>query len=145
MEFLVDPCAGAVYNVVDDDPASRSEVMAFARKLLGMTSAADPGNASPQGGMPAKGRWEGLSFTWACTQTWWHACTPCARMQEHVQLQRTCKHDWPCGGMCSPPLEEKRVRNDLIKQELGVQLAYPTYREGLRAIHAGCMQPFTSS
>jgi len=30
--------------------------------------------------------------------------------------------------------ESKRVRNDKIKRELGVRLAYPTYREGLRAI-----------
>ncbi len=29
--------------------------------------------------------------------------------------------------------ENKRVRNDRIKQALGVTLAYPTYREGLRA------------
>lgn len=50
-----------------------------------------------------------------------------------------------CGGICSTPLEEKRVRNNLIKEELGVQLMYPTYREGLRAIHAGCMQPFEAS
>jgi nucleoside-diphosphate-sugar epimerase len=30
--------------------------------------------------------------------------------------------------------ENRRVRNDRIKRELGVALAYPTYREGLRAI-----------
>lgn len=30
--------------------------------------------------------------------------------------------------------ESKRVRNDLIKSELGVQLLYPTYREGLAAL-----------
>lgn len=30
--------------------------------------------------------------------------------------------------------EAKRVRNDRIKQDLGVRLQYPTYREGLRAI-----------
>jgi nucleoside-diphosphate-sugar epimerase len=33
--------------------------------------------------------------------------------------------------------ESKRVRNDRIKRELGVRLAYPTYREGLAAILAG--------
>ena len=33
--------------------------------------------------------------------------------------------------------ESRRVRNDRIKRDLGVALAYPTYREGLRAIHAG--------
>ncbi len=30
--------------------------------------------------------------------------------------------------------ENKRVRNDRIKRELGVRLAYPTYREGLQAV-----------
>ena len=30
--------------------------------------------------------------------------------------------------------ENKRVRNDRIKTELGVTLKYPTYREGLRAL-----------
>jgi nucleoside-diphosphate-sugar epimerase len=30
--------------------------------------------------------------------------------------------------------ENKRVRNDRIKRELGVRLAFPTYREGLRAV-----------
>ncbi|CAN5870033.1 SDR family oxidoreductase [soil metagenome] len=33
--------------------------------------------------------------------------------------------------------ENRRVRNDRIKDELGVVLRYPTYREGLRAIAAG--------
>ncbi|MEY8839253.1 SDR family oxidoreductase [Cribrihabitans sp. XS_ASV171] len=32
--------------------------------------------------------------------------------------------------------ENKRVRNDRIKTELGVKLAYPTYREGLRHLLA---------
>ena len=31
--------------------------------------------------------------------------------------------------------ESKRARNDKIKRELGVRLAYPTYREGLQAVH----------
>jgi nucleoside-diphosphate-sugar epimerase len=31
-------------------------------------------------------------------------------------------------------IDNKRVRNDRIKQELGVVLRYPTYREGLRAL-----------
>lgn len=33
--------------------------------------------------------------------------------------------------------DNKRVRNDLIKRELGVRLRYPSYREGLEAILAG--------
>ncbi|CAN5165226.1 SDR family oxidoreductase [soil metagenome] len=32
--------------------------------------------------------------------------------------------------------ESKRVRNDLLRNELGVTLAYPTYREGLTALRA---------
>ena len=32
--------------------------------------------------------------------------------------------------------ENKRVRNELIKRELGVTLRYPTYREGLKALLA---------
>lgn len=31
--------------------------------------------------------------------------------------------------------DNKRVKNDRIKQELGVALRYPTYREGLRALY----------
>jgi nucleoside-diphosphate-sugar epimerase len=33
--------------------------------------------------------------------------------------------------------DSKRVSNDRVKQELGVKLTYPTYREGLAAIAAG--------
>ena len=32
--------------------------------------------------------------------------------------------------------ESKRVRNGRIRRELGVELLYPTYREGLRALAA---------
>ena len=32
--------------------------------------------------------------------------------------------------------ESKRVRNDLIKQELGIALRHPDYRSGLRAVMA---------
>ena len=31
--------------------------------------------------------------------------------------------------------DNKRIKNDRIKQELGVALAYPTYREGLKALY----------
>lgn len=33
--------------------------------------------------------------------------------------------------------DNKRIRNDRLRQELGVALQFPTYREGLRAILAG--------
>ncbi len=37
--------------------------------------------------------------------------------------------------------ETRRVKNDRIKNELGVVLRYPTYREGLRAIAAAAVRP----
>jgi hypothetical protein len=32
--------------------------------------------------------------------------------------------------------ENRRVRNDKLKHDLGVRLRYPTFRDGLRALHA---------
>ena len=51
----------------------------------------------------------------------------------------------PEGGVweCRPRMGEKRVRNDVVKAELGLELAFPTYREGLAAIHAGDRRPFS--
>ena len=42
-------------------------------------------------------------------------------------------------------LEEKRVCNALIKSELGVVLRFPTYREGMTAVHAREPSPFRPS
>ena len=39
-------------------------------------------------------------------------------------------------------LAEKRVSNQLIKQELGVELKFPSYREGLAAIAKRHLTPF---
>ena len=39
-------------------------------------------------------------------------------------------------------LEAKRVSNAKLKRELGMQLRFPTYREGLAAIAAGNLRPF---
>jgi nucleoside-diphosphate-sugar epimerase len=41
--------------------------------------------------------------------------------------------------------ENRRVRNDLIRRELGVVLRYPTYREGLTALRAGGEGPQTNA
>ena len=43
---------------------------------------------------------------------------------------------------CRQAQEEKRVRNDRIKRDLRVRLAYPTYVEGLAALNAGDTRPF---
>ena len=39
-------------------------------------------------------------------------------------------------------LAEKRVSNHKIKTELGLTWDFPSYVEGLSAIHAGDMRPF---
>ena len=39
-------------------------------------------------------------------------------------------------------IEEKRVSNRTLKGQLGVTLRFPTYREGLHAIHEGDQTPF---
>jgi nucleoside-diphosphate-sugar epimerase len=41
--------------------------------------------------------------------------------------------------------ESKRARNRLIKDELGVRLRYPTYRDGLRALRAAGEGPSSSA
>lgn len=100
--------AGYIYNVVDDDPSPRGEVVAFARHLLlgtdlsnnndddDSTSSSTENNASNGG----EGR---ISMT---------------------------------------IMEEKRVHNRLIKQELGVTLEFPTYRQGLNALASGDVRPY---
>jgi hypothetical protein len=80
---------------VDDDPAPRSEVAAFADALLqGSEVAAKPVAASDADAAQRLG------------------------------------------------LDEKRVRNTRIREELGVALRFPDYRAGLRALHAGDKAPF---
>lgn len=47
----VRPTAGAVYNVVDNNPASRAEVMAYAKELLeGQAAPQYSGNQQPSAG-----------------------------------------------------------------------------------------------
>jgi hypothetical protein len=102
------PAPGAIYNVADDDPAPRSEVLAFAEQRLRQRAAGG-------GGAPAAAA----------------AAAPAAAAG-------------PPGssGGSRDVVEEKRVRNVLIKARLGVRLAYPSYREGVQAILDGCIAPF---
>jgi hypothetical protein len=46
------------------------------------------------------------------------------------------------GAAQSAGLAEKRVSNQLIKHELGVELKFPSYREGLAAIARRHLTPF---
>jgi nucleoside-diphosphate-sugar epimerase len=83
--------ADGIFNVVDDEPTSPSEHIAYAAKLLGVAPPPEIPFAEAHKVMSPFA----LSFYEGCI----------------------------------------RARNDKLKNVLGVRLRYPTYREGLRALH----------
>jgi nucleoside-diphosphate-sugar epimerase len=83
--------AAGIFNIVDDEPASPSEQIAFAAQLLGI----DP--------------------------------PPEISYDEAKQLLSPLALSFYEGCI--------RARNEKLKSVLGVKLRYPTYREGLRALH----------
>jgi len=83
--------ADGIFNVVDDEPASPSEQIAFAAKLLGI---------APPPELPLV---EARQVMSPFALSFYEGCI--------------------------------RARNDKLKQELGITLRYPNYREGLRALH----------
>ena len=85
-------CAAGVFNVVDDEPASPSDQIAFAADLIGI---------EPPPEIPYEAAGKSVS---AMALSFYDGCI--------------------------------RARNDKLKALLGVQLRYPTYRDGLRALHA---------
>lgn len=84
--------ADGVFNVVDDEPASPSEQIAYAAELLGIAPPAE---------------------------------IPYAEAAQHLTPFALSFYDG-----CV------RAKNDKLKHVLGVRLRYPTYRDGLRALHA---------
>ena len=87
---MTTPHPGAIYNVVDDLPASSSDLIAYACELLGRP-------------VPPAIPWVEIEPTMSAMARSFYS-------------------------------ENRRVKNDRLKSELGVALRYPTYREGLRAI-----------
>ncbi|KXZ49022.1 hypothetical protein GPECTOR_23g110 [Gonium pectorale] len=148
------PRPGSVYNVADDEPAPRGKVAAFARILVGQ-----PAQAAPSGGDGSG--WATAETTEAVQEAASEAPDAPAAAGltggERTQQSRDGSGDGDGDGDSrragdssarsrsrSPQaLEEKRVRNALIKSELGVRLRYPTYREGVAAIHGGDLWPLT--
>jgi hypothetical protein len=70
-------------------------------------------------------------------------CYCCALCSANVH--KLSEVDHPRCLLLRSGLDEKRVHNKRIKLDLGVTLAFPSYREGLRAIHNGDMRPFDLS
>jgi nucleoside-diphosphate-sugar epimerase len=85
-------CGAGVFNIVDDEPASPSNQIAFAADLIGI---------EPPPELPYEAAGKSVS---AMALSFYDGCI--------------------------------RARNDKLKALLGVQLRYPTYRDGLRALHA---------
>ncbi len=85
---LAKPCAGAVYNVTDNEPAPPQDVLTYAADRMGV---------EPPPEIPFEK----------------------AVMSEMAR---------------SFYADNKRVSNRLIREELGVTLLYPTYREGIKAL-----------
>jgi nucleoside-diphosphate-sugar epimerase len=84
--------ADGVFNIVDDEPASPSEQIAFAARLIGI---------EPPPEIPHAEAHKVLS---PLAASFYEGCI--------------------------------RARNDKLKAVLGVKLRYPSYRDGLRALHA---------
>lgn len=82
--------AAGIFNVTDDDPAPRQDVLAYAASLMGLPVPPEIPFAEAEASMTAMAR----SFY----------------------------------------QNNRRIKNDKLKSELGVSLIYPTYREGLRAL-----------
>ncbi|WIA36895.1 hypothetical protein OEZ86_008143 [Tetradesmus obliquus] len=104
-----------VIDVVDDEPAPRGDVEQYALQLLADSQA---------GGLPEDGS------------------SSSSANQEPQQEQSSSSSSR--GSRRAEVLEEKRVRNDRLKLDLGVQLLAPTYREGLAMMHAGSIAPFAA-
>jgi nucleoside-diphosphate-sugar epimerase len=83
--------AEGIFNVVDDEPASPSDQVAFAAQLIGVDPPAEIPYEEARGLVSPMA----LSFYDGCI----------------------------------------RARNDKLKAVLDVRLRYPTYRDGLRALH----------
>ena len=118
------PNPGSIYNVVDDIPASRADAISFARQLLSRQSdtAEQPdANVSTQAHTA-----DSAKFTPGTS----------------AQIPLKSSPSAGCGNAPGRPkaLGEKRVSNSKIKSELNFCLDFPSYQDGLTAIHAGLAQ-----
>ena len=130
------PCPGSVYNVVDDDPASRTEVMAYARSLL-QSNAAPAGSSTSTSNLSAA----------VADKTGRNLAVDNPSQQERLHKQADFKQHGldnvqAMNSSSNGTKGEKRVSNGKIKSELSVTWEFPSYREGLSAIHYGDRHPF---
>ena len=116
------PNPGSIYNIVDDNPASRAEALAYAGELL---SRQTEGNKQIKTGIHPQAA---------------DSVRSDAEQSSTSTSRVTCAAD-KCNGTVQdePSIPgEKRVSNSKIKTELGYCFKYPSYQEGLTAIYTGC-------
>lgn len=152
---MTKPSPGRTYNVVDDDPAPRGEVAEYARQLLGSVRPGTQGPGDSIGGAvgsavaevaePAAGVVGAMAVTGGSSSSGGRVGSEDRGVSKGKE-DNGDEGSGPGVGGGGPKgrrsegagvLEEKRVRNGRIKEELGVVLRYPTYREGVEAIARG--------
>lgn len=149
------PRPGEAYNVVDDDPACRLEVLQYATQLVlhpeivgALKSRGGSGSGCSEGAGSAAAGGGGVQQRFARGTS-----VDDAFEEELEGLLQQLGSNAP--GSNSPGSksvaggerrrqvqEEKRVSNAKLRRELRVELAFPSYREGLAALAAGDARPF---
>ncbi|GLC45217.1 hypothetical protein PLESTB_000723900 [Pleodorina starrii] len=193
------PAPGRIYNVVDDDPAPRTDIMSYARSLLAgnpadgadhaddsssatttatttttttttttsvinntsnSSSTSSSSSAGPVGLVSDQD--VATSAVSSQQQQLQAAAAAAPKAEEGVAAAAASDGGGGGGDLAAAAsgagdssrsrsnssgreavLEEKRVRNGRIRGELRVALRYPSYREGLAAIHAGDCWPLS--
>lgn len=129
---------------VDNEPAPRQQVLAFAIALQepgtpsihGPTAQDSPSAPALQQAAPQPPACVPVTETSATTGVPVRSATPPEAVAGVSGGRRSERPE---------AVEEKRVRNSMITQELGVVLEFPTYKEGVSAIHGGVIAPFTAA
>lgn len=124
------PNPGSIYNVVDDDPSGRATVIAFAASLL------QTQHRSPLHGSSASTNDNAVTLL----QEGSLSVADISQQQSQTGAETGSSGIMQVVTNGSRP--EKRVCNAKIKAELSLTLEFPSYREGLAAIHAGDRCPF---
>lgn len=154
------PRPGAVYNVVDDEPAGRGAVMDYAANLLACEMAALLHEVPKSADEQAPGLQSFMSMDDFPMSSGMSSSSSSGSDREEEERKKFNRRNMRLASergryvvtraqvreylpkIAPTPNGEKRVKNDLIKNELGVELEFPTYREGLSAIAKGDMRPF---
>lgn len=138
---------------VDDEPAPRQEVLEFAVSLQNPKPEAAESSTTTLSSSSSES-----SASIPLTERSRKETTPSETVQQAKGSVESSEHKSDSSESARPAdsseskrpergeaVEEKRVRNTRIIQELGVVLQYPTYKEGIAAIQSNIITPFTEA